>query len=57
MPTPEGQNLAERLVPRQYQTELFQEARKRNVRHGQLIYKSCYDHLLWHINDLHARLT
>ncbi|DBB11892.1 hypothetical protein WJX82_008855 [Trebouxia sp. C0006] len=31
MPTPEGQNLAERLVPRQYQTELFQEARKRNV--------------------------
>jgi len=57
MPTPEGQNLAERLVPRQYQTELFQEARKRNVRHGQLIYKSCYDHLLWHIIDLHARLT
>ena len=57
MPTPERQNLAERLVPRQYQTELFQEARKRNVRPGQLIYTSCSDHLLLHIIGLHARLT
>ena len=44
MPTPEGQNLAERLIPRQYQTELFQEARKRNVRQNQLIFFmiTCY---------------
>lgn len=36
MATSEGQNLAERLIPRKYQIELFQEARKRNVGQNQL---------------------
>lgn len=36
MATSEGQKLAERLIPRQYQIELFQEARKRNVGQNQL---------------------
>ena len=32
LPTPETQSAIEQHTPRQYQTELFLEARKRNVR-------------------------